>query len=50
MMIRENKNKVLALIKRSEKYFYWYVLYKDKNYFERFLNTSKRIKRLINIS
>jgi len=46
----EDKNKLKTLVKRSEKYFYWYLLSKNKNYIDKFFSTTKKVKKLLNNS
>jgi len=46
----EQKEKIITLIKRSEKYFYWYLLSHNKDYIGKFFKTTKKLKNLINIS
>jgi len=48
-MKNEDKQKLTILVKRLEKYFYWYLLSKDKNYIDRFFFTSKKIIRILKI-
>jgi len=43
----KQKEKIKTLIKRSEKYFYWYLLSHDKKYIDRFFKTTKKLKRFI---
>jgi len=41
------KTHLLILVHRCEKYFYKYLLARDKVYIDRFFSTSKRAKRFI---
>jgi len=45
--MKEDKTKLIILIKRLEKYFYWYLISKDKNYIDKFFSMSKKVIRII---
>jgi hypothetical protein len=46
----EDKTKLITLVKRLEKYFYWYLISKDKNYIDKFFSMSKKVIRIIKTS
>jgi hypothetical protein len=48
MIEDKQKEKIQILLKRVNKYFYWYLLSHNKNYIEKFFSTTKKIKKLIN--
>lgn len=48
--MKEDKTKLIILVKRLEKYFYWYLISKNKNYIDKFFSTSKKVIRTIESS
>jgi CHASE3 domain sensor protein len=43
----KDTTKVIKMIKRAENYFYKYLLYRDKEYIDKFFDLTKQIKRRI---
>jgi len=47
MKTEQEVEKMLHILQKCEKYFYWYLLKHDKIYIERFFLHTKKLKRIV---